>query len=268
MIYNEHGSPKEFSKRPWNKPLPLGQAPVNRVYFDLSNFAEGEHRMGFNLYFDNISTPEIANGYKNLNHWYYITSKWRSTKMTDTTEKFGTLVSQPTVTDTNTMEEYKSSGITITPDVKHRRPESTTAATFESVDYDIDNLPMAINLRGDEDFFEQFDLDANTVMERLNIKRSRLNQISGKELRVGRAKVDRYIRPIYRSIDVENYLSWSRATATNKKNTDVITDATQQLSEIAETLQKSLSKDSGVLTNSLNVKLQKLGKIIGEHSAK
>jgi hypothetical protein len=58
------------------------------------------------------------------------------------------------------------------------------------------DFPMIVWLRGDEPWFSQFDMDAEAVMSALGIKRSRLTQISGKELRVGRVRMDRYIRPV------------------------------------------------------------------------
>jgi hypothetical protein len=74
-IYNEPGDSQIINARDWNTPLPLGKAPVNLgVYFDLSNFATGEHRMGFRLYFENKTNKEIYKKYANLDHWYYLTS--------------------------------------------------------------------------------------------------------------------------------------------------------------------------------------------------
>ena len=48
------------------------------------------------------------------------------------------------------------------------------------------SLQQTVWLKGDEDFFEDFNWNADQVMNYLGIKRSRLNQISGKELRVGK----------------------------------------------------------------------------------
>ena len=62
-------------------------------------------------------------------------------------------------------------------------------------------------------------------MHALGIKRSRLTQISGRDLRVGRVRVDRYIRPVYRSNDIEKYLAWTRATASHQKSSDAIKTA-------------------------------------------
>lgn len=91
------------------------------------------------------------------------------------------------------------------------------------------DFPMIVWLRGDEPWFAQFDLDAQTVMDQLGIKRSRLTQISGKELRVGRVRVDRYIRPVFRSQDVANYLNWTRATASHQKSSSALKEAAETL---------------------------------------
>lgn len=93
------------------------------------------------------------------------------------------------------------------------------------------DFPMLVWLRGDEPWFSQFDMDADTTMAALGIKRSRLTQISGRDLRVGRVRMDRYIRPVYRSLDVEQYLNQTRATASHQKSSDAIKQAMEQLSE-------------------------------------
>ncbi len=61
--------------------------------------------------------------------------------------------------------------------------EQTTDDFVPSQDGD---LPMIVWLRGDELYVDEFCLDADAAMKALGIKRSRLTQISGKELRVGR----------------------------------------------------------------------------------
>ncbi len=45
-------------------------------------------------------------------------------------------------------------------------------------------LPMVVWLAGDEAHADDFCIDADTAMQELGIKRSRLTQISGRELRV------------------------------------------------------------------------------------
>lgn len=92
-------------------------------------------------------------------------------------------------------------------------------------------LPMTLWLRGDETYCSSFNLDADAVMELLGIKRTRLTQISGRELRVARIKRGRYIVPVYRPEDVEQYRTWSRATATHLKSTQAVTEATENLKD-------------------------------------
>lgn len=101
-------------------------------------------------------------------------------------------------------------------------------------------MPMVVWLRGDEEYFGDFSLEADEVMGLLGIKRSRLTQISGKELRVGRKRVDRYIRPIYRRVDVEEYLAWSRPTASHQKSSQVLNEAATELSQLGDELRTNL----------------------------
>jgi hypothetical protein len=99
-----------------------------------------------------------------------------------------------------------------------------------------DPLPMTVWLRGDEDYCGDFSLDADAVMSQLGIKRTRLTQISGRELRVARIKRGRYVVPVYRPEDVSHYLNWSRATATHLKSTQAVTEATASLKDQASDL--------------------------------
>jgi hypothetical protein len=105
-------------------------------------------------------------------------------------------------------------------------------------------LPMIINLRGDEELVDEFNWDADQVMEFLGIKRSRLTQISGKELRVARIRRDRYLRPVYRESDVRDYQEWTRATATHQSSSRAIEQAIDSLddrfSDILVVLQEKL----------------------------
>lgn len=78
-------------------------------------------------------------------------------------------------------------------------------------------LPLVVWLKGDEPFFDEFYLDADDAMAFLDIKRTRLSQISGREIRVGRVKSGRYVKPKYRKIDLESYLNHSRAPTTHQK---------------------------------------------------
>jgi hypothetical protein len=93
------------------------------------------------------------------------------------------------------------------------------------------SLPMVVTLRGDEDIAEQFAYDAEQAMELLGIKRSRLTQISGRELRVGRIRRDRYMRPVYRESDLRDYQEWTRATATHQSSSKAIEQAIDSLDD-------------------------------------
>ncbi|RYZ54860.1 MAG: hypothetical protein EOP07_15250, partial [Proteobacteria bacterium] len=92
-------------------------------------------------------------------------------------------------------------------------------------------LPMILTLRGDENIVEEFTFDTDQAMGYLGIKRSRLNQISGRELRVARIRRDRYIRPVYRECDLKDYLEWTRATATHLSSSKAIEQAVENLDD-------------------------------------
>lgn len=98
------------------------------------------------------------------------------------------------------------------------------------------SLPMIVWLRGDEPYAEDFNLDAEAAMATLGIKRSRLTQISGKELRVGRKRIDRYVRPVYRTEDIEEYQGWTRATATHQRSSSAIKEAADELRQHSQEL--------------------------------
>ncbi|NRA45444.1 MAG: hypothetical protein HRU09_10870 [Oligoflexales bacterium] len=112
-------------------------------------------------------------------------------------------------------------------------------------------LPLCVWLKGDEPYFKDFCLDAEEVMEQLGIKRSRLRQISGNELRVGRKRVERYIRPFYRPDDVEKYLSWTRATASHQKSSQMLNSAAEKLSAQSKAVLEHLSSTEQKLTQQL-----------------
>ena len=99
-----------------------------------------------------------------------------------------------------------------------------------------DQLPMIVWLTGQESWAEEFSISADEAMNALSIKRSRLTQISGKELRVGRIRIDRYIRPVYRQDDITSYLNWSRATATHKSSSKILEKAVEQLKDQGQQL--------------------------------
>lgn len=93
------------------------------------------------------------------------------------------------------------------------------------------SLPMVIYLRGDEELVDEFSLDADDAMNILGIKRSRLTQISGRDLRVGRIRRDRYIRPVYRLKDLQDYQSWTRSTASHQSSSMLVEQVIDRLSE-------------------------------------
>lgn len=99
-------------------------------------------------------------------------------------------------------------------------------------------LPMIVHLRGDEDFVEDFQFDAQAAMELLGIKRSRLTQISGRELRVGRVRQDRYVRPVYRKIDLDDYQGWTRKTASHQSSSQAIEGAVEKLESQCQRLEQ------------------------------
>jgi hypothetical protein len=163
----------------------------------------------------------------------------------------------------DTQHEQVRSGVFALPDTHEAKigPElpALKGATIAELDAeDAQDLPLIVWLRGDEPWFSQFDLDAEAVMKTLGIKRSRLTQISGKELRVGRVRMDRYIRPIYRSLDVEHYLSWTRATASHQKSSDAIKTAVELLQQQSEQIQYSLRELSSSLGNSIKKDLSEI----------
>ncbi len=86
---------------------------------------------------------------------------------------------------------------------------------------DPENFPILVWLRGDEAYCDEFSLSADAVMEILGIKRSRLTQIAGRELRVARRRDGRYIKPMFRPIDVEEYKQNSRAPMSHLKSSEV-----------------------------------------------
>lgn len=104
-------------------------------------------------------------------------------------------------------------------------------------------LPLVVWLRGDEDVCAEFVLDADEVMHLLGIKRSRLTQISGKDLRVGRIRRGRYVSPVYRPADVEAYASWTRATASHVKSSTLLNDAADELKRQGASLVEGVSEN-------------------------
>ena len=118
-------------------------------------------------------------------------------------------------------------------------------------------LPLIVWLRGDEDYCADFVLDADAVMSQLQIRRSRLTQISGKELRVGRIRRGRYISPVYRQVDVDSYAVWTRASASQVKSAHVVHEATAGLIEHSERLADYLQSVPEQLASELRQDLER-----------
>ena len=94
-----------------------------------------------------------------------------------------------------------------------------------------DALPIVVWLEHADDLRDEFSMDADDVMQELGIKRSRLTQISGRELRVGRLRIDKYTKPFYRPCDVAAYKSWTRATASHQSSAEAINSALAKLDQ-------------------------------------
>lgn len=122
----------------------------------------------------------------------------------------------------------------------------------------VDEFPMIVWLRGDEPWYSEFNMDAEATMNALGIKRSRLTQIAGKDLRVGRVRVDRYIRPVFRSRDVEQYLNLTRATASHQKSSDALNSAAELLCQQVNRLEARLETINQNLMTQIESTLQKV----------
>ncbi len=133
-------------------------------------------------------------------------------------------------------------------------------------EYDPDHLPMQLWLRGDETIADEFQLEADAVMERLGIKRSRLTQIAGKELRVARTRRGRYVVPVFREVDVEEYLHKSRTPATHLNAKNAIEGAARDLREWGESLSDDLRKLPSEVVASLEQPLNQMFKEVS-HTA-
>ncbi len=131
-----------------------------------------------------------------------------------------------------------------------------------------DDMPMIVWLRGDEDYVEDFSIDADTAMKTLGIKRSRLTQISGKELRVGRIRIGRYVRPVYRPVDIQAYVEWTRPTATHAKSSNIIEEAAGELLKQAQKVSGSyeaiLEVHTADITDHINESFKDLYQTVNE----
>lgn len=103
------------------------------------------------------------------------------------------------------------------------------------------DLPMVVWLMGTEPWFEEFSLEADQVMQMLGIKRSRLTQIAGRDLRVGRVRRGRYVSPVFRPEDVDRYLAWVRAPASHVKSAGILNEAADALKTQSEELERQFA---------------------------
>ena len=117
-------------------------------------------------------------------------------------------------------------------------------------------MPMLIWLRGDEEICGEFNMDAESVMVELGIKRSRLTQIAGKELRVGR-----YVRPVFRTEDVLAYKNWVRASASHLKSSRAIEDAAAKLEHETSTLADKVKDAASAELEAINDQMLSLHQI-------
>lgn len=86
-------------------------------------------------------------------------------------------------------------------------------------------------LEPDTDEAKDFVCDAEAAMAYLGIKRSRLTQISGRELPCARIKVDRYIRPMYRWEDVKSYHQSAKTAVSYAKSKQLMEITTHSLQD-------------------------------------
>jgi hypothetical protein len=71
-LYRENSSGEELKSRNNDDVAPLGKSPVNLgIWFDATKIADGEHIMGFRLFFENVMAPERLAVFKGLREWKY-----------------------------------------------------------------------------------------------------------------------------------------------------------------------------------------------------
>ena len=128
-----------------------------------------------------------------------------------------------------------------------------------------EDLPMMIYLRGDEDIVDSFCIGAEEAMDILGIKRSRLTQISGKELRVGRLRIGRYVRPVFRKEDIEAYKQWTRPTASHKASSYALEEAGIK---VIDNIKDQLHTSNRDLIGKVEASSQRLRKNLKENSLK
>ncbi len=121
-------------------------------------------------------------------------------------------------------------------------------------------LPMVVWLRGEE---EEFTLSAEDVMAALDIKRSRLTQISGHELRVGRRRVDRYLKPFYRPADLYSYQESTRAALTRQRSAAAVSSVADDIETRHKTiLQETTAQLNAVVANTSQTLQKKLSELL------
>lgn len=77
MLYKENAAAKDILSRDNKIPNPLGKSPVNLgVYFDVTKFKEGNHVMGFRLFFENVNDQNRLDVFKSLNAWNFGTTRF------------------------------------------------------------------------------------------------------------------------------------------------------------------------------------------------
>lgn len=115
---------------------------------------------------------------------------------------------------------------------------------------DTAELPMVVLL--DNANNTDFDISADEAMVELGIKRSRLSQISGRELRVGKRRVDRYLRPYYRRIDILAYKDRTRPSTTKQQASEALIRAARLIEARVNTLLQSTNEQlQRALTDSI-----------------
>ncbi len=70
-IYKEdQAGPVLLKERNNNRKSPLGKSPVNLgIYFDLTKFPKGEHKISFQMFFENRFSKRDLLGFQNLSKW-------------------------------------------------------------------------------------------------------------------------------------------------------------------------------------------------------
>lgn len=70
QLYVNNKSSAQLKLSDVDKTLELGESPVNLgIFFDMTKFTEGEHKMAFKLYFENHYSEEKLKAFKRLDKW-------------------------------------------------------------------------------------------------------------------------------------------------------------------------------------------------------